>query len=131
MEIQAKVESLQPILGALREKAAECGLTCNATHQLEIALEELIVNIIQHAYQNSQKSVNIEFSKLGSQFCVKVQDWAPPFNLIKEIQEVEGNSNLLEHKLGGFGLLFIKKFTDYLEYRTIEGGNEVKLFKKI
>jgi serine/threonine-protein kinase RsbW len=131
MKIEAKIESLPEILTALHEKGSEFGLKNIAIHQLEIAMEELIVNIIQHGYQNEQKTIEVEFSKLGSQFCVKVRDFAPPFNLIEKSVEIDTNAPLEERKMGGLGLLFIKKFTDYLEYRRLEDGNEIKMFKEI
>ena len=131
MKIEAKIESLPEILTFLHTKAQENGLKSLAIHQLEIALEEHIVNIIQHAYKNEEKPIEVLFDKVGTQFCITVTDFGPPFNVIEKEAHIDKSLPVQKRKMGGLGIVFIKKFTDYLEYRRIDDRNEVKMFKKI
>ena len=112
----------------MQKKSAEI----ERINKIELAIEELLVNILNYSYPDKIGDVEVSYSfNNSSGFIVKIVDMGIPFNPLL-LSEADISSSLEERKAGGLGIYFVKKIADNIEYRHYEGKNILKLvFKNI
>ena len=95
---------------------------------MEISLEELIVNSFMHGESN--ENVKVLAVIKNQELVVKIEDHAPPFNLLREAP-APPKGDLIERKAGGLGIHLVKNLNDRVEYSGSKQGNQVTLFKSL
>jgi anti-sigma regulatory factor (Ser/Thr protein kinase) len=119
---------LQDQLEAL---ARERGLPPKILHEIQLAAEELLTNILNHAYPDQRERAIIVRLRPGeSEFGIEVEDDGRPFNLLE--QPAPDLSLPLEQRpVGGLGIHMIRKSMDRIEYRRADGKNILAMTKQI
>jgi anti-sigma regulatory factor (Ser/Thr protein kinase) len=109
-----------------------CGSNLNPTdlRKLELALEESLVNIIQHAYPDTPGGIEIHFTPYYDYLIFTLRDQGFPFNPLLAQPKVASGS-LEERTEGGLGLLLIREFMDEMYYTRQDPYNILTLVKKI
>lgn len=90
--------------------------------QLNLVLDELITNIIEHGGGCAKCPIEISMKKTDSQIRVELTDGGPPFDPTK-CKAADVTTPVESRKCGGLGLLFIRKFSDHCSYNRIDGKN--------
>jgi sigma-B regulation protein RsbU (phosphoserine phosphatase) len=94
--------------------------------QIELAVEEVFVNIVHYAYQNpgGEVTVNcqVEDAQGGAVMTLVFSDKGRPFNPL-EYPEPDTSLPLEDRKEGGLGLLIVKKTMDIIRYSRENGLN--------
>jgi serine/threonine-protein kinase RsbW len=100
--------------------------------KIEIASEEILVNIITHAYQGEPDNI-IQISIIVNvdNIRLKFSDNGPKFNPIQNISIVDENATLEERPLGGLGLFLTHKYMDDIIYERDSSMNILTLIKKV
>ena len=98
-----------------------------AQNKIDIALEELFVNVCRYAYQDQNKVGSVEvtytFTPSPSRLTVQLVDEGIPFDpLASTVFEPDGVSSLEDAMQGGLGLMMTKRSVDDLSY--IRDGNK-------
>lgn len=92
------------------------------TLQLNLVLDELITNIIEHGGGCSKCPIEIRMEKSGNEFKVQLSDGGPPFDPTQcKITDV--TLPIDKRECGGLGILFIRKFVDCWSYERVKGKN--------
>ncbi len=82
--VVAEVEFLPAILSFVKEACAKLGIADKAIEQLELAVEEACINVIEHAFDpNEQGSLDVIVLRRPSQIVVAVEDQGLPFDFRK------------------------------------------------
>lgn len=101
-------------------------------HKIEMALEELYVNVCRYAYANRGEpgtvQVSYAYSTNPSSMTVELRDQGVPFDPLT-LGDPTKPSNVQEMKVGGLGILMVKRSMDDFVY-AYEGGSNVVVFKK-
>jgi serine/threonine-protein kinase RsbW len=129
--LSATLENLAPFTAHVREAALDCGLDDKAVNQVELALEEILVNVISYAYPEGSKGdaeVSCSWEKDRS-LTIVVADWGAPFNPLDRPDPDIGLA-LEDRGIGGLGILLTKKMIDRIDYERRQGKNVVTLVKK-
>jgi len=123
----ALIEHLQEILKTLRDQLGCMNLTEEKQTRIRLAVEEIIVNIIQYAYPDG-RSGDIDFMmvKTPDRVTCCVADDGIAFNPLT-VKNPDTESSLLHRPVGGLGVFFIKKFVDEIKYERIENANHITL----
>lgn len=97
--------------------------------KLELACEELLVNIISYAYQDSVLPGTITISCDGNpkEFRVTIKDYGTSFNPLTATIDIQTYVPLDERKLGGLGIFLAKNSVDELQYERHANANIVHL----
>lgn len=121
--VSAEIEELRPLLKWIRHALGAVGFSPSKLGQIELASEEVFVNILQHAYKNKGGKVEVEV-KIVPQSHVELsfKDWGPPFNPL-EIKEVDVEADLEEREIGGLGLSLVRKIVDEIHYTREQNAN--------
>lgn len=129
----AKMQSLYEILAFTREEAEKAGFSPTYISKIELAVEEALVNIINHGYQNSpdtNDSIDIECSTLNSGgIKIVIRDQGIPYNPLNHKGTVNPQAPLDERTLGGYGIFFILNLMDEVDYTREETSNVLTLIK--
>jgi anti-sigma regulatory factor (Ser/Thr protein kinase) len=120
----ATLEHLHEMLRWIKQKAEKAGLHEARLYQIELACEEVIVNIIHHSYQDRGGKIEIQLQVLPKkEISITLLDDGAPFNpLTQEVKPQE---------IGGLGLLFIRECTDEALYERADNRNKLTLVKKL
>jgi anti-sigma regulatory factor (Ser/Thr protein kinase) len=96
---------------------------------MEIAMEEAVVNVINHA---KSSAMSIYFKHEPNQTIeFRVKDNGPPFNPLDVIQTIQTEWELEEREPGGLGLTIIRNYMDVLLYRREGEQNILILIKNL
>ena len=100
-------------------------------NNINLALEEIVTNVIEHGYEDSnQHFIIIRFSLQEGEVIAEVEDDAQPFNPLK-VPVPDLNTSLEDRPIGGLGIHLVRNVMDTMDYRNHEGKNCLKLTKKI
>ena len=84
--------------------------------KIEIALEEVVVNIMQYEYLEEKGDIEINFTYSFKEIVISIIDQGIPFNPIKNLPTTKPERPLEEQSEGGLGLIFINKIMDEMHY---------------
>lgn len=90
--------------------------------QLNLILDELITNIIEHGGGCAKCPIEIRMEKTDSHFKVQLSDGGPPFDPTKG-KTANISQPIGERKCGGLGILFVRKFSDCCSYQRKNDKN--------
>ncbi len=95
-----------------------------------ISCEEIIVNVVNYAYQNKEGNLSIEIETTSKEIKIVFSDSGIPFNPL-EIKEVDTSLPLQEREIGGLGIHMVKKLMDDVKYEYKENKNCLTIVKQI
>jgi anti-sigma regulatory factor (Ser/Thr protein kinase) len=111
--------------------ARQHGLAARALHDVQLALEEHLANILSHGYDDKLEhyiQVRVQFSTPDLR--VVVEDDGHPFNPL-EHPAPDLSKSIDERPIGGMGIHMMRKSLDGLEYHREHGKNILVMIKRI
>ena len=100
-------------------------------NKLAIVSDELLSNIIKYGYENNDGNIFVRllFDEDKKEFSITIIDKAKPFNQLA-VDNPTLDANNPKQKIGGLGLIIVKKIMDEYAYDRINGKNILVLKKK-
>lgn len=100
--------------------------------QIELAIEEIFVNIASYAYQPVEGEAEIRCEVLQDPLRVVIQflDNGKPFDPLAK-EDADTTPDALEAREGGLGILLVKKTMDDVQYVYEDGKNILTIQKKL
>ena len=132
IEIEAKKENLEEVLAFIDGYLEEVECPMKKQMQIDLAVEELFVNVALYAYAPGTGDVVIEIglSEDRSQVLITFIDSGIPYDpLAKEDPDVTLPGE--ERQIGGLGIFLIKQYMDDIRYRFIDGCNNLTIVKNL
>jgi len=130
LDIASRFEMLDVVQTVLLQICSIVGFDDEATHHLNVAIRESVVNAIKHGNrQDESKRVEVVFALTDSSLEVQVRDEGSGFQP-EELPNPLAPENLL--KAYGRGIFFMKQFMDDVTYSfPSKGGTVVRMLKKL
>ena len=129
----ARLEELERVQSFVREAVEPWGCSGRLRRHLEIAVEEIFVNIARYAYDGAQEGDALVRCGAEGEPCqavIQFVDRGIPFDpLAREDADITLSAE--ERKIGGLGILMVKKTMDGMEYSYENGKNVLTLTKLI
>ena len=127
--IPAKIEFLDQVIGFIEAELAETECSVKLRAMIDIAVEEIFVNIAHYAYENEGEAT-IGCAVSGNKITVTFTDSGLPYNpLEKEDPDISVDSR--ERRIGGLGIFIAKKSMDNIKYQYADGRNVLTIEKKL
>ena len=106
------------------------GVSSELINKLDLAAEEIFVNISHYAYEGASGKAQIicETAAPGS-IKVSFVDWGIEFNPLEQ-PDPDFTQSADERRLGGFGIYLTKQFMDKVSYCRKDGKNILTIEKK-
>ena len=106
------------------------GLSPEVVFKLSLALEEVVANIIAHAYDDEDEhQIAIRVALDGDGVSVRVEDDGRAFNPL-DAPRPDLGLGLAERPIGGLGVHIVRSVMDALEYRREDGRNILIMRKR-
>jgi len=129
IELGNRPQELKAAMAALEEFANEARLDQDAAQAAELALDELLTNIISYGGLDSdQGKILVELCVEGNDLKIVVTDNGVAFNPFEKELPDQGGS-IEERKMGGVGIHLVRQFMDECSYQRVAGCNVVTLLK--
>ena len=118
-------------LGGLMEGATEFlesqGVDAQAVYRINLALEEMVTNIIKYGYDApGRHKIEITLNVSEKEVTAVIIDDGHDFNPV--LQERNPPADKLEDReIGGLGIHLMKKLLDRMEHRREEGRNILEI----
>jgi len=109
----------------------EAGLGEEAVHDLRLALEEAVSNIVRYAYRDRDEHlVRVRLAREGRGLSVEVADDGVPFNPLC-VPPPDISRPLGEREPGGMGIYLVRHSMDSIEYRRDGETNLLTMTKDL
>ena len=130
LDIEAKLENLDTVMAFVDEQLEEAECPMKAQMQIDIAVEEIFVNIAHYAYNPTVGDVIIRVVIEKDPLAVVLTfiDEGQPYDpLAKADPDVTLAAE--DRQIGGLGIFMVKKTMDNVDYEYNEGRNILTLKK--
>lgn len=128
--VLAETENLKAVLEFIESELENCSCSIKDMMQIQLAVEEIFVNIVNYAYDTEGGKVKITFETENEPFrvVIKLEDSGKRYNpLLKDDPDITKSAE--DREVGGLGIFLTKKVMDEVEY-VYENGNNVLILKK-
>ncbi|MCR5623971.1 MAG: ATP-binding protein [Lachnospiraceae bacterium] len=132
IEIEAKVDNLDEVIQFVDEQLELKECPMKAQMQIDVAVEEIFVNICNYAYDKGVGTAIIRveiFEDPISVVLTFIDNGVPYDPLAKDDPDVTLSAE--EREIGGLGIFIVKKSMDEVAYEYKEGKNILKLKKQL
>ena len=130
--IEAKVDNLNEVLAFVDEKLEANDCPMKVQMQIDVAVEEIFVNIASYAYnpEIGPATISCEVSEDPLEVTISFMDSGVPYDpLAKEDPDVTLSAE--ERQIGGLGIYMVKKSMDNVSYEYKDGQNIFTIKKSL
>lgn len=129
--IKNEVEELDKLAAFVEEVASELGLGPELEMNLNLALEEVVSNVILYAYPNKEEGkVTIAAKGDVKSLVFTITDKGKEFDPTK-VEEADITLSAEDRQIGGLGIYIVKNIMNEVTYQRLEGHNVLTLKKTI
>ena len=101
------------------------------TMQINLAIEEAVVNVMNYAYPAGTKGdITIEAKANKTEMFFIISDTGTPFDPTAKA-EVDITLSAEDRSIGGLGIHLIRQIMDNINYERVDGHNILTLMKKL
>ena len=132
LEVEATVEQLQNVIDFVNAHLEAVDCPMKSQMQMEVAVEEIFVNIAHYAYAPEIGHATVRVEVSGDPVAVSITfiDRGVPYDpLAKEDPDVTLSAE--ERNIGGLGIFMTKKIMDDISYEYKDGQNILTLKKTL
>lgn len=130
LKIEARTENLNQVMAFVDESLEEAGCSMKAQIQIDVAVEEVFVNIAQYAYApgTGEAVIRVETEKNPGTVEIVFIDSGIPFNPLA-VKEPDVTLSASDRKIGGLGIFMVKKSMDDVNYEYVDKKNILTIKK--
>ena len=129
--LQNKLSELEVLAAAVEVFAEQAALDMKTQFNLNLALDELVTNIIHYAYDDEGlHQIEITLSYGDYLLNVQMQDDGKPFDPTG-IEGPEFGKDLEQREIGGLGIHFVRQLMDKMSYCRVGEQNHLILEKEV
>ncbi len=132
MTAPAILENIEEFCEFVSDIARASGMNNDGVYHCYLSVEEICTNVIEHgyAYRGDNSLLDIRVRTYPDRLHITIFDDAQPFNPLL-LSAPDPNAPLTERRSGGWGVFFVKKFMDRLDYRYQDGYNQFVMEKHL
>ncbi len=130
LKIKALISNLDEVLAFLDAELEAMDCPMKTQIQLDVAVEEIFVNIASYAYVPGEGDAIIRLEKLSDPNGIEITfiDEGIEYDPVKK-EDPDVTLSADERQIGGLGIYMVKKSMDDMIYERSEGKNILKLIK--
>jgi len=127
--IKNDLSEIEKLADAVDGFGKKNGLSGDMINDTNLALEEIVNNIISYAYGDDKKhQITLSLNVKGSQLLLEVTDDGKPFDPLS-VPEPDIDTPIAKKKEGGLGIFLTRALMDKIEYRR-ESEKNILLMKR-
>jgi anti-sigma regulatory factor (Ser/Thr protein kinase) len=125
-DFAARSEDVPGIVDFVAERAEAAGVGGRRVAHLRIAVEEIALNICNHAYRSGAGMLGVCVQGDQDRFVAELFDEGPPFDP-EDAPAPEIDAPVEHRAVGGLGVFLVQRLMDEFRYRREGGRNIVTL----
>jgi len=129
IKFQAKVENLSRVIDFVNKELVKNGCPADMLDRINVAVEEIFVNIANYAYGHGAGDVTLSVS-VAEKAEIRFEDSGKPYNPL-ECADPDLETDLSSREIGGLGIYLVKKLVDSIEYARIDDKNILTIIKNL
>ena len=128
MKLPGVIHNLEHLIAMISECARQEGFSQERVSELEVAVEEALINICFHAYDEAIGEVEVRCfpADENDRLVVEIIDSGKAFNPLSAPEPIL-TPHIEQRDVGGLGIFFIRKMSDQVEYSRSENQNLLSL----
>lgn len=130
LKIKNALSELITLQNHIRSLEQEWSLPKKFGAEINLLLDELITNIIEHGDQENLHLIDISLSKTGRNLTIEVIDDGPQFDPTS-CKSPDTTLPIEKRRCGGLGIFLVRKFSDSCSYKRSENKNIFTLQKTL
>ena len=132
LRIKALTDNLDRVLQYVDTALELMGCSMKNQIQIDMAVEELFVNIAHYAYKGTAGDAVILAGPDPKTGILRItfRDWGVPFDPLAKT-DPDISLSVEEREIGGLGIFMAKKIMDTMDYKYENGQNVLTMTKKI
>ena len=121
-----------PVVEFVEEELSNHDCSERALYQIEVAIEEIIVNIVSYAGLSDADGVEVRCEVLEDPLRVVIQflDGGVPFDPLAKADPDTSPEGIMDRE-GGLGIFMVKKMMDDVSYAYENGKNTLTILKQL
>jgi anti-sigma regulatory factor (Ser/Thr protein kinase) len=124
LDLDGRTDELSRARAWLEDWCASQGIDAEVVHDLDLALDEVVANVVHHGYGSSEGGrIGLHLGLAGDVVRFEVRDRAAAFNPL----EAEAPGPMSAHGGGGLGVHLVRRLMDRVEYTRENGENRLVL----
>ena len=130
LTVPAKTESLDEVNDFVSEELETYDCPMKVQLQIQLAIEEIFINIASYAYHPVEGEAEVRCEVLEDPLRVVIQflDGGKPYDPLAK-EDADTSEEALMERVGGLGILLVKKTMDDVKY-AYEGGKNILTIEK-
>lgn len=124
-------QELSRVAAFMEAVCDELQLDAHLSMKLQVALEEMVTNVIYYAYpEGTRAEISLTAESDGKELAFVLSDTGKPFDpTAKEDADIEVNP--MDREQGGMGILIVKNIMNEVSYQRIGDTNQLTMKKKL
>lgn len=129
--VRNRLEELPRVSAAVDEFAAECGLDGDVLADLQVAVSEVLTNIVDYGYtDDADHEIRIRLEFTGAALEATIEDDGVAFDPLRR-DAPDLSAPLHERRIGGLGIHFVKNLMNEARYERVGDRNRLVLRKQL
>lgn len=132
LTIPAERDRLDQVQDFIDQNLAGVEYSPEAQIQLQIAVEELFVNIASYAYApgHGNAVIGCRVEEDPPSITVQLRDWGKPFDPLAK-KDADITLSAEDRDIGGLGIYMVKNSMDAVDYKREDGQNVLTIRKNL
>jgi anti-sigma regulatory factor (Ser/Thr protein kinase) len=129
MVFENRLDKLNHLMAVVRVYLAPLGLGGKPRFAVELILEEVVTNVINHAFEpaapdeeGATRLIAVSLDVVGSEAHLRIVDDGRPFNPLS-VPRLDVAQPFMERLEGGLGIHLVRRMMNSMAYRRDEGRN--------
>ncbi|MBO4583944.1 MAG: ATP-binding protein [Clostridia bacterium] len=132
MTIEATLENIPVVTDFVNDELEEFGCPLRARFQIDVAIDELLGNIAQYAYdpETGPATVRVEVEDEPLSVVITFIDHGKPYDPLAK-EDPDTTLSVEDRDIGGLGIFVVKQTMDEITYEYKNGQNILRIKKNI
>ncbi len=132
LTVPAQPEQIEVVQEFISQELEKAGCDMKIQMQIEVAVEEIFVNIAHYAYDThvGEATIRCEILENPLRTVIQFMDHGVPFDPLQK-EDADTSPEALCEREGGLGILMVKKMMDGVSYFYEDGKNILTINKNL
>lgn len=124
LRLNARIEFVRKACQFVVKAAQDAGFDAESIFQIQLSVEEIYTNIIEHGYgkEDDDNYIDLIITITATHLIIQIVDQAPRFNPLI-IPPPDPHAELQERDIGGWGIHFVRQYMDKIIYQYADQQN--------
>ena len=130
----SRLDDLAPLARAVTAWCAEVGLPDTEAARLNLMLDELVTNTVQHGYRGRADGwIELRLGREGDMVHMQLSDGAPHFDPTtrQAVRPAQDLDELVTRPLGGLGVDFVRRLVLRWRHEALPQGKRRRIWRHV